>query len=155
MLYTILKILHVIGVVALVGNAVVTLIWKLAADRNGDPRVVAFAQRSVTLTDWWFTVGGVVLIALGGYGAAAVAGLQLFDTGWLVWGQVLFGISGILWVLILIPAQIRQARQARAFAASGEIPSSYWQDARRWVFWGIIATMTLLGAIGVMIAKPA
>ena len=155
MLYTLLKTLHIVGVVALVGNAIVTLVWKMAADRLADPRVIAFAQRLVTQTDWWFTVGGVLLIALGGYGAAAVAGLRVFEAWWVVWGQVLLGLSGALWACILIPAQIRQARQARAFAEDGQIPASYWRDARRWVVWGIIATVPLLGAIWLMVAKPA
>lgn len=155
MSYTILKTLHVVGVVALIGNALVTLVWKMATDRNGDPRMVAFAQRLVTLTDWWFTVGGVVLIVLGGYGAAAVAGLPLFGAAWLVWGQVLLGLSGALWTCILIPTQIQQARQARAFAAGGEIPASYWHAARRWEVWGVIATIPLIGTIWLMVAKPA
>ncbi|MBK5964938.1 hypothetical protein CCR95_12810 [Thiocystis minor] len=154
MSYTLLKTLHLLGVVLLVGNVIVTLVWKLAADRSGDPRVVAFGQRLVTLTDWWFTVGGVVLILLGGYGAALVAGLDLLAVRWLLWGQVLFGLSGLLWVGILIPAQIRQARQARDFAAGGEIPASYWRDARRWTGWGILAIVPLLGALWLMIAKP-
>ena len=78
MLYATLKTLHLIGVVLLVGNAIVTLIWKLAADRTRDPRILACAQRLVVVTDWWFTVGGVVLLALGGYGAALVAGCSGF-----------------------------------------------------------------------------
>ena len=51
MLYAGLKTLHLIGVVLLVGNAIVTLIWKLAADRTRDPRVLVFAQRLVVITD--------------------------------------------------------------------------------------------------------
>ena len=43
----------------------------------------------VTLTDWIFTAGGVVLILAGAYGMAAVAGLNLRGTIWLVWGQAL------------------------------------------------------------------
>jgi len=35
------------------------------ADCGRDPRVIAFAQRQVTLTDWIFTAGGVVLILSG------------------------------------------------------------------------------------------
>jgi uncharacterized membrane protein len=154
MLYTGLKTLHLIGVVLLVGNAIVTLIWKLAADRTRDPRVLAFAQRLVVITDGWFTVGGVVLLALGGYGAALVAGLDVLNVGWLVWGQVLLALSGALWAGVLIPAQIRQGRQARAFAESGEIPASYWRAGRRWAVWGVVATGLLVAAIGVMVAKP-
>jgi uncharacterized membrane protein len=63
------------------------------ADHTGDPRIVAYAQRLVTLTDWIFTAGGVVPILVGAYGMAAVAGLDLPGTIWLVWGQALFAAS--------------------------------------------------------------
>jgi len=137
-----------------VGNAIVTLIWKLVADRTRDPRVLVFAQRLVVITDVWFTVGGVVLLALGGYGAALVAGLDLLSVGWLLWGQGLLAISGALWAGVLIPAQIRQGRQARTFVERGEIPASYWQAGLRWALWGVVATLLLLIAIGVMVANP-
>lgn len=155
MLYALLKTVHLFGVVLLVGNVIVTLVWKLGADRTGEPSVIAFGQRLVTLTDWWFTLGGAALILIGGYGAAWVAGLDPFGVHWLVLGQILFGFSGLLWALILIPAQIRQARQATRFEATGVIPTDYWRDARRWTWWGILAIVPLLGAIWIMIAKPA
>jgi uncharacterized membrane protein len=154
-LYQIFKFVHVLGVVVLVGNVTVTAFWKALADRTRDPRVVAFGQRLVTLTDWWFTFGGIVLVFLGGFGAAGSIGMNPFSLPWLVWGEVLFVVSGAMWVLILIPAQIRQARQAREFVDAGEIPESYWRDARRWLLWGIIATLPLVGAIWVMILKPS
>jgi len=72
----------------------------------------------------------------------------------LVWGQVLLALSGALWAGVLVPAQIHQGRQARAFVASGEIPVSYWRAGRRWAVWGVVATALLLIAIWVMVAKP-
>lgn len=154
MLYAALKSLHVLGVVLLVGNAIVTLIWKVAANRTGDRRIIAFGQRLVTLTDWWLTVGGVVLVILGGYGAAGVAHMDVFGQRWLIWGQILLALSGALWAFILVPAQIRQARQARGFADGGEIPETYWRDDRRWSRWGILATLILIAAIWLMVEKP-
>lgn len=154
LLYAFLKAVHLVGVVLLVGNAIVTLVWKLGADRTSEPTVIAFGQHLVTLTDWWFTLGGAVLILIGGYGAVWTAGLDPFGAGWLLWGQVLFGVSGLLWALILIPAQIRQGRQASSFATTGLIPAGYWRDARRWTWWGSLAIAPLLGAIWIMIAKP-
>ncbi len=154
MLYAFLKTLHLIGVVMLVGNAVVTLIWKLAADRTRHSSLIAFAQRLVILTDWWFTVGGVILLMLGGYGAAAVAHLDLVRIAWLLWGQVLLVVSGALWAGVLVPAQIQQVRQARAFAEGRPIPEGYWQAGRRWTIWGILATALLVVAIALMVFKP-
>ncbi|MFZ0571871.1 MAG: DUF2269 family protein, partial [Rhodomicrobium sp.] len=106
--YTAFKIVHMLGIVLFLGNIIVTGVWKVAADRTKNPEVIAFAQRLVTLTDWVFTVGGVILILIGGNGMAFVAGYGLTSTSWLVWGQALFAASGAIWLAILIPVQIWQ-----------------------------------------------
>ena len=130
MSYNTFKVIHLLGVVLFLGNIIVTALWKILADCTREPAVVAFAQWLVTLTDWIFTAGGAALIVIGGYGMAGIGGLDLRQT-WLVWGQSLFVISGLIWVAVLIPTQIAQARQARAFAAGGPIPDSYWRLGRR------------------------
>jgi uncharacterized membrane protein len=112
MSYNAFKVVHLIGVIAFLGNIIITAAWKTLADRTGDPRVIAYAQRLVTLTDWTFTAGGVVLIVLGGYGMAFTAGIDPRGQFWLVLGQALFGASGLIWVAVLIPTQIAQARGA-------------------------------------------
>jgi uncharacterized membrane protein len=86
MSYNAFKVIHLFGVVLFLGNIIVTGVWKVLADRTEEPRVIAYAQHLVTLTDWVFTAGGVVLILAGAYGMAFVAGLDLRQT-WLLWGQ--------------------------------------------------------------------
>jgi uncharacterized membrane protein len=148
------KVIHLLGVVLFLGNIIVTGVWKVLADRTGEPRVIAYAQRLVTLTDWTFTAGGVALILIGAYGMAAVGHLDLRGSAWLVWGQTMFVASGVIWVVVLIPTQILQARQARVFLKSGEIPKSYWLHGRRWVIWGTIATVIPLTNLYFMVFKP-
>ena len=154
MLYDAFKLLHVIGVIILIGNVTVTSFWKLFADRTGDPHIIAHAQRLVVLTDWVFTLGGVVLICVGGYGAVLSVGVNPFGASWLVWPQILFVVSGAIWVVVLIPVQARQARQVRRFTEGGGIPEAYRRDGRRWLVWGIIATVPLVAAVYVMMVKP-
>jgi uncharacterized membrane protein len=154
MLYDALKYLHILGIVLLLGNVTITAFWKAFAGRTGDPVVIAFGQRLVTITDFVFTGGGGIIFIVGGFGAAWVGGLGPFATGWLVWGQILFVVSGAIWIVILIPAQIRLGQAARRFAAGGSIPDSYWRDSRLWLTWGIIACFPLAAAIWVMVAKP-
>jgi uncharacterized membrane protein len=151
--YAVFKTLHVIGVALLIGNVTVTAFWKTVADRTGDPRLVAFAQRLVTYTDWFFTLGGIVLIIVGGYGAAYAIGLDLFRTSWMVEGQLLFLASGVIWLGLLVPAQMGQARQAREFSRGAPVPRSYWRLGRRWLAWGIAATVPPVAATYVMVAK--
>ncbi|MEX2167475.1 MAG: DUF2269 domain-containing protein [Methyloceanibacter sp.] len=153
--YLAFKVIHILGVVLFLGNIIVTGVWKVLADRTLDPRTIAYAQDLVTLTDWIFTAGGVVLILIGAYGMVWVAGLNPLGSAWLIWGQSLFIASGIIWVAILIPTQIAQAREARAFADGGPIPESYWRHGRRWAIWGTIATLLPLANLYFMVVKPA
>jgi uncharacterized membrane protein len=154
MSYNAFKVVHLFGVVIFLGNIIVTALWKVMADRTGEPAIIAYAQRLVTLTDWVFTAGGVLFILVGAYGMAGLAGLDLRGTPWLIWGQTLFVISGLIWVFILIPTQIAQARQARAFADGTAIPESYWRHGRRWLIWGIIATLVPMANLYLMVFKP-
>ena len=153
MSYDAFKVIHLAGVVIFLGNIIVTGIWKVMADRTQEARIIAYAQRLVTITDWIFTAGGAMLIVLGAYGMVFTAGLDLTQF-WLALGQSLFVASGVIWAAILIPTQIVQARQARAFAAGGPIPESYWRHSRRWMIWGTIATLLPLANLYVTVVKP-
>jgi uncharacterized membrane protein len=151
--YTAFKIVHMTGIILLLGNIVVTGVWKAMAGRTGNPAVIGFAQRLVTLTDWVFTFGGAILVLIGGYGMAAAAGYDL-RMNWLLWAHGLFIASGAIWVAILIPIQIRQARLAHAFENGGEIPPVYWRLNRHWYIWGVLATVIPAANLYVMVAKP-
>lgn len=154
MFYASFKFIHLLGVVLLVGNVTVTAVWKVFADRTQCAATVAFAQRLVTYTDWTFTVGGVLLTALGGYGMAWAANMDPLAAPWLVWGQVLFAASGVIWIGWLVPIQCAQSRITARLNAGASLPEAYWRLARQWIWWGIAATVPLVAAILVMIAKP-
>jgi len=151
--YPVFKSLHIVGVVLLLGNVIVTGLWKVLADRTGDGPIVAYAQRVVILTDWVFTGGGIALIVIGGYAMAGSAHLSLIHTRWLIWGQALFGLSALIWLLVLLPVQAAQSRLAQRFAADGEIPAAYWALCRRWLRWGVLATLPLVLIVGLMVQK--
>lgn len=152
MSYEAFKFVHLLGVVLLLGNVTVTAVWKVFADRTHDPVVVAFAQRLVTLTDWSFTLGGVALTVAGGYGMAWLRHGGAPMPPWLLLGQALFVLSGLIWLLVLVPIQRSQARQARAFGSA--IPPAYRRLNRTWLTWGVVATLPLVAALYLMIAKP-
>ena len=150
--YLAAKTVHVIGVILFTGNIIVTGWWKAMADRTGDPRVVAFAQRQVTLTDWVFTLGGILLLAAGGAGAAALGGFAA-TTPWIAWGTALFAAAGGIWIAILVPVQAGLGRMAKGFAAGGPIPPDYWRLERRWTIFGLIATVLPVAAVAIMVFK--
>lgn len=153
MSYEFWKLIHLSGVILLVGNVTVTSIWKIYADRTRDARIIGFAQRLVTITDWFFTFWGIVLLVVGGFVMAWMAEMDPLRDDWLVWSEVQFVIAGMIWLFLLVPIQIRQARMARGFAAGGEIPDEYFRLGRRWIVWGLVATVPLVGAMWSMVAK--
>ncbi|MBO6676401.1 MAG: DUF2269 domain-containing protein [Rhizobiales bacterium] len=152
MLYDTAKFLHVTGVAMLMGNITVTAIWKFYADRDGRSEVLGFAQKLVTYTDWSMTVWGVVLLMGSGYFMAYSAGFPLYE-GWLLWSQVLFVLAGMIWLLVIVPIQVKQARLAKTFPANG-VGEDYRALSRRWLVWGLIATVPLVAATWLMVVKP-
>lgn len=153
--YLWLKSLHLLGVVLFLGNIIVTGYWKTMADRTRNPVIIAFAQRQVTLTDWMFTVGGVLMILGGGVGNALLHHMDLFSIYWMEWGVGLFVATGIIWAAILVPVQIAQERMARQFANGGEIPARYWKLGRVWLVFGLLATLLPTINLYWMVFKPA
>ena len=147
-----LKTVHILGVILFIGNIIVTGWWKVMADRTGDPRIIAFAQHQVALTDWAFTFGGVVLVVLGGVGNLLRLGMPP-TAPWIMWGSALFAGSGVIWVAVLIPLQTKLGRMAAAFAETGDIPQRYWRLEGWWLAFGALATLLPLAAVPVMVFK--
>jgi uncharacterized membrane protein len=152
-IYLLLKGLHIFGVILLLGNIVVTAWWKIMADRTRDPRVIAFAQRQVTLTDWIFTAPGALITILAGDTMAYGFMSNTWNIAWLVWGRLLFIASGVIWLSVLIPIQMRQAKITRLLDSTDSIPEEYWRLSRRWQLFGTIAAVLPLLNIYWMVFK--
>ncbi len=60
--YQLYKLIHVAGGIILLGNIIVTAVWKTLADVTKEPKIVAYAQRLMTITDFAFTLVGVLLV---------------------------------------------------------------------------------------------
>ena len=151
--YQLLKSLHLLGVMIFLGNIIVTAVWKMLADKTRTPAIVAYAQRLVTITDFAFTAVGVLLILVSGRMMASRFG-EIGDVLWLSWGWWLFITSGVIWVLILIPIQIKQTKLAKIFSTKEEIPENYWTLSKYWAVFGIIATIVPLINLYLMVFKP-
>jgi uncharacterized membrane protein len=153
-LYQTLVYAHILGVILLAGNITITAFWKVLADMTKDAKLIAFANRGVIIADWIFTLSGIVLTLGGGIGISLMGQWPLFEVSWLSWSVFWFVAAGFLWMVFLVPLQIRQMRSAKIFAETGDIPDSYWRDANRWITIGLIATVPLLIILYLMVVKP-
>ncbi len=155
MSYDLLKSLHILGAVLLLGNITVTAWWKSMANRTNNPMVVAFAQRQVTLTDFIFTLPGAILIVASGDYISYFMMQDSWSITWVAWGRILFILSGLIWIFILVPVQIKQAKLAREFTYGHAIPDIYWKLNKYWYQFGVVAVLLPLGNIYWMVFKPA
>ncbi len=147
------KLLHIFGAIMLVGNITVTAVWKTLANYTEEPKIVAYAQRLVTITDVVFTFGGVVLILISGYIMAESFG-GIHGTSWLTAAMSIFSASAVIWVVILIPVQMAQSRMARDFRDGGPIPPRYWVLSKIWMVAGTLAVILPFAVLYFMVVKP-
>jgi uncharacterized membrane protein len=154
-MYTALKIIHVAAVVIFLGNLVTGILWKMHADQTKDPVIIRHTLSGLIRADRWFTIPGVVLLLIGGFGAAVVGGLPLLRTRWILGGIILFAISGIAYTRQVVPLQQKMLAVARSGAETGKFGwEEYRALSRRWNVWGTIALLTPVLAMIGMIAKP-
>ncbi|WP_207384446.1 DUF2269 family protein [Legionella parisiensis] len=148
-----LKMLHIFGVVLFLGNIIVTAFWKTLADFSKDWRIIAFSQKLVTYTDIFFTTIGVLIIAISGI-LMAKHYTNYLHIKWIVWGISLFIASGVIWLSLLIPLQIKLHQIAKQFKNHQKVPDDYWRLEKSWMIFGIIATILPLMNLYWMVFKP-
>ena len=149
MMYLILKLIHVAGVVLFLGNITVGVFWKRASDRSGNASIMAFTIDAIIAADRLFTIPGIVLLLIGGLGAAFVGGIPILGTGWLLWGIIAFILSGVAFG----PLSGTQ-RKLSVAAHAGDL-TEYERLSKSWDLWGFIALALPIVAFVLMILKPA
>jgi uncharacterized membrane protein len=143
------KIVHVLSASLFLGNVVVSGTWAALAERTRNYEVIAFSNRLVLVTDLLFTLTGAVLVVITGsmmahrFGGAA-------SQGWIAWSYALFGISGLIWAILLVPIQLRQRVLLRRDKA---ITVEYLRLSRIWQISGAVATVVPLPILYLMITK--
>lgn len=153
-MYLLFKLLHIIAVVLFLGNIITGLFWKFHAEGTRDAKIIAHTFEGITRSDRWFTIPGVVIILVGGIGAAIVGKLPILGTGWIFWSIVLFAISGLAFQFGVAPLQVQIAALARA-GENGKLDwTRYHALVRAWELWGLVAVLTPVAAVVLMVLKP-
>ncbi|OGB26434.1 MAG: hypothetical protein A3I66_01025 [Burkholderiales bacterium RIFCSPLOWO2_02_FULL_57_36] len=150
---TLIKFIHIIGVVLFVGNIIVSAFWKVLADRTGDLAVIRYATRAVNLADIFFTAGGIILLLGAGHAMAPEYG-GVMAKNWIRWSYFLLISTGVIWALILIPVQRSQSRLLDSLGSLDSIPDRYWRLATIWTVAGSVASVLPLIAMYLMVVKP-
>ena len=152
--YLILKTLHIISSVFLVGTGFGSAFYMFCANRSKSLEAQAVVSRFVVLSDWIFTTPAVVVQPTTGIAMLSMAGWPL-STPWVIWSIALYLFAGACW-LPVVWLQIRMKRMAdEAVRRGGVLPARYWQYARWWEALGYPAFVAMAVVYFLMVTKPA
>ena len=110
--YLIVKWLHILSSVVLVGTGFGTAFYLFFANRSGVVAAQAVVSRLVVRADWWFTTPAIVLQPATGLWLMHLMGLPL-STPWIVWTLALYGMAGLCWIPV-VWLQLRMTAMAQA-----------------------------------------
>lgn len=151
--YLILKTLHIISSVFLVGTGFGSAFYLFCANRSKSLEAQVVVARFVVLADWIFTTPAVVLQPLTGIAMLSMAGWPL-STPWVMWSIALYLFAGACW-LPVVWLQIQMRRMAEKALRHGDVlPARYWQYARWWEALGYPAFTAMVVVYFLMVAKP-
>ncbi|MET0519364.1 MAG: DUF2269 domain-containing protein [Burkholderiaceae bacterium] len=154
-LYLLVKTLHIVSSVLLVGTGFGSAFFLFFANRLGSLPAQALVCRLVKRADLWFTTPAVIVQPLSGFWLAQRAGWALPQTPWLQLSLALYLLAGACWLPVLW-RQVRMAALAdEALRAGTPLPARYWHHARWWERLGYPAFMAMLGVFFLMVNKPA
>lgn len=153
--YLLLKTLHILSSVLLVGTGLGSAFYLFFANRSGSLAAQATVARLVVRADWWCTTPAVIVQPISGVALAHLAGWPL-TTPWLALSLGLYVLAGMCWLPVVI-WQIEMQRIAQLALIDGraELPARYWQLARRWEACGYPAFVAMLAVYALMVMKPA
>jgi len=152
-LYFIIKYLHVLGAIVILGAGTGIAFFMLMAHRSGDAAFIARTAATVVIADMLFTLSAVVLQPLSGGLLMALSATSLAER-WLVASLGLYAVAGLFWIPVIF-MQIEMRNLARAaLAESQPLPPRYFALFRRWFMFGIPGFGSVLIILWLMIAKP-
>jgi len=153
-IYLLLKTVHILSSVALVGTGFGSAFYLFCANRSKSLAAQAVVARFVVLADWIFTMPTVILQPATGLAMLSLAGLPL-STPWVAWSIGLYVFAGACW-LPVVWLQIRMKRMADVSLQEGApLPALYWTYARAWELLGYPAFAAMLAIYFLMVNKPS
>lgn len=154
MLYTWLKMIHILGTIVMVGIGSGSVFYKFRADRGGDLRTIVFANKNVVLADWIFTAPSVIIQPISGLLMARIAGYPLTQN-WILLGITFYITAGLCWLpAVYLQIQMRDI-SFNALTSSQPLPLLYRRMYTVWCWLGVGGFLSVLIVIYVMVFKPS
>ena len=153
MTYLLLKYLHVLGAVVILGTGTGIAFFMVTAHHTRDPGHIARTAAAVVLADGLFTATAVILQPVTGVLLAWELGLKLTE-GWIVASLALYAVAGLFWLPVVWMQRRMRDLARRAEARNEPLTAEYYRLYRLWFLFGFPGFGSVAAIIWLMIAKP-
>jgi uncharacterized membrane protein len=153
MTFMILKYLHILGAIVLIGTGAGIAFFMVMAHFTRNTTKIAGVARIVVTADFLFTATAVILQPITGVLLAWETGRSLTE-GWIVLSLMLYALIGAFWLPVVI-FQMRMRDIAEASDAAGmPLPQRYHRLFWTWFAFGFPAFGAIMVILWLMIARP-
>lgn len=153
MTYLLLKYLHLLGAIVLIGTGAGIAFFMVMAHFTGNVSKIAGVARIVVTADFVFTASAVIAQPLTGVLLAREAGYDLSE-GWIVLSIILYFVIGIFWLPVVVMQMRMRDIAERAEHACTALPRRYDVLFWTWFIFGFPAFGAILAILWLMIARP-
>jgi uncharacterized membrane protein len=153
-IYLLLKWIHILSSVVLVGVGFGSAFYLYFINRTKNVAAITEVSRLVVRADYWFTAPTVVIQPVSGLILVWLLGYS-YATPWLLATYFLYLFAGACW-LPVVWLQIQMAKIAKIAADNQtDLPQRYWRYAVIWERLGMLAFPAMLLIYGLMVFKPS
>ncbi len=153
MIYTWLKLIHIMSSTILFGTGLGSAFYLYCADRSKNIYAIAFAARKVVLADFIFTTPAVIIQPITGFIMAAQANYDI-NTHWITVSLLLYVLTGLCWLpVVWLQIRIRDMAET-AVQVHNDLPPLYYRYMKYWFWLGWPAFISVLIIFYLMVFKP-
>jgi len=153
MLYFLVKYLHVLGAIVILGTGSGIAFFMLMAHRTDNAEFIARTASVVVIADAIFTLSAVILQPVTG-GLLMMFSATAITERWILASLALYAIAGVFWIPVVF-MQIEMRDLARKAAEQqAALPERYFVLFRRWFGFGFPGFGATTLILWLMIAKP-
>lgn len=151
--YFLVKYLHVLGAIVVLGTGTGIAFFMLMAHRTNDAEFIARTTSVVVIADAIFTLSAVILQPVTG-GLLMMLSATAITARWILASLALYAVAGAFWIPVVF-MQIEMRDLARKAAQQHvALPERYFVLFRRWSAFGLPGFGATMLILWLMIAKP-
>jgi len=134
-IYLVLKFLHIIGGMVILGTGSGIAFFLLMAHLSGDAAFISRTLRIVVLADFLFTTTAVAAQPITGYLLMRETATPM-SASWIIASFALFAVAAVFWIpVVWMQIKMRQLA-ATAASESAVLPDLYYKLFRVWFAFG-------------------